>query len=527
MTRGALLGACAVAALVLLVVPAGAAPTASCTDSWKAATSGVWGLAANWTSGIPTNTDSVCITLPGSYTVTLEPWSFGTADPNNNGSNIVSLTLGAAGGAGTQTLDILGRGSTSNSNEQVSTTFLSITGPSTIAKHGALILDSTDGGSTLPGNPQGGYAALSGGGAITSYGQIETEVQNTTNKTANITQIAPMLTIEPSGSLHDVSGALSVDGITNDGSVMLGSKASLVLTGMQGFGSGASFANDGKVVNGGSITADQNGGGITWSQLGGSISGNPVKLEGNTKLVDKAGPGKFLVDLIGATLTGTVPRGQTITVLGASYNSGGNEYYGTTLGLDGGSVTNDGTIVLAAVGNKNTSGGPATINNGALRNNGALTAKVQDPSWSVQLQAPLANAHSGTISVLEGSLVDSAGGTATNDGTIRVALRSLFVLNNGTNLTNKRDGTVALEIHNTKSLGQLQLNSGTFTAAGTLAPMLAGHAAANTDFHLFQLAGGSFKGVFTRVGANFTVDYKHEAASPAYVGAVYEATRKN
>jgi len=524
MTRSSLLTAFAAAALMLFAVPAGAVSRAACSDSWKAASSGVWGLAANWTNGIPTNNDSVCITLPGSYTVTLAPWSFGTADPNNNGSNIVSLTLGASVGTGTQTLDIAGRGSTSNSNEQVSTTFLSITGPSTIATHGALILDSTDGGSTLPGNPQGGYAALTGGGALTSYGQIETEVQSTANKTANFTQIAPTLTIEASGSLHDVSGALDADGITNDGSVILGSKASLILTGLQGFGSGASFSNAGKLVNGGSITADQNGGGVTWSQLSGSISGNPVKLEGNAKLVDKAGPAKFLVDLIGATLTGTVPRGQTITVVGAAYNSSGNEYYGTALGLGGGTVTNNGTIVLDAVGNKNASGGPATINDGTLRNNGTITTKVTDPSWSAQLQAPLTNGHAGTVSVLEGSLVDTAGGTATNDGTVRIAPGSLFVLNNGTNFTSKHDGTVAIEIRNTKSLGQFQLDSGTFTAGGTLAPMLAGHAAANTDFHLFQISGGSFKGVFSRLSGSFAGDYKHETASPAYVGAVYKAT---
>jgi hypothetical protein len=508
---------------MLFVVPAGAAPSASCTDSWKAATSGVWGLAANWTNGIPTNTDSVCITLPGSYTVTLAPWSFGTADPNNDGANIVSLTLGAAGGAGTQTLDIVGQGSTSNSNEQVSTTFLSITGPSMIAAHGALILDSTDGGSTLPGNPQGGYAALSGGGAVTNYGQIETEVQNTKNKTANITQIAPSLTIESSGSLHDLSGGLDADNITNDGSATLGASASLVLSGLQGFGSGASFTNDGKVVNGGSIVADQSGGDITWSQLGGSISGNAVTLEGNTKLVDKAGAAKFLVDLIGATLTGTVPAGQTITVVGAAYNASGNEYYGTTLSLDGGSVTNDGTMILDAVGNAKASGGPVTINNGTLRNYGTITANVQDPAWSVQVQTPLTNAHSGSITVSRGSLVDSAGGTATNDGTIRVAPGALFILNNGTSLTSKPDGNIALEIRDATNLGQFQLNSGTFKASGTLTPTLAGHAAANTDFHLFQLTGGSFNGTFTRVAGSFTGDYKHEAASPAYVGAVYKA----
>jgi hypothetical protein len=525
MTRSSVLVVCAVA-LLLFVVPADAVPTASCTDSWKSATSGVWGLAANWTNGIPTNTDSVCITLPGSYTVTLSPWSFGTADPNNNGSNIVSLTLGAAGGGGTQTLDIHGQGSTSNSNEQLSTTFLSITGPSTIAAHGALLLDSTDGGSTLPGNPQGGYAALTGGGSVTSFGRIETEVQSTTNKTSNLTQIAPTLTIEKSGSLRDVSGALDADGITNDGSVTLGSKASLILTGLQGFGSGASFSNDGKLVNDGSIVEDQNGGGMTWSQLGGSISGNAVRLEGNTKLVDRAGPAKFLVDLVGATLTGTVPRGQTITVVGAAYNSSGNEYYGTTLGLDGTSVTNDGTIVLDAIGAKNTSGGPATINDGTLRNNGTLTTKDQDPSWTAQLQAPLTNGHTGTITILGGSLVDTAGGTTTNDGTIRIAPKSLFVLNNGTNLTSMRGANIAFAIRNANSLGQLQLNSGTFTASGTLTPTLIGHAVANTDFHLFQLTGGSFKGAFTRVTGTFTADYKHQTASPAYIGAIYKATSR-
>jgi hypothetical protein len=85
---------------------------------------GDWGLGSNWSDGqIPTGNDNVSITVAGTYTVTLAPWSIGTADPYSNGASVHSLSLGAPSGTGTQTLDIAGRGSTSNSNQQLSTVF--------------------------------------------------------------------------------------------------------------------------------------------------------------------------------------------------------------------------------------------------------------------------------------------------------------------------------------------------------------------------------------------------------------------
>ena len=122
--------------------------------------SGAWSGGANWTAGVPAGTSDVCITVPGTYTVTLAPWSVGTADPNHNGAAVNSLTLGVASGTGTQTLDIAGQGSTSNSNEQLSNVFLNLAATSVITAHGHLVLDSTDGGSKVPGNPSGGYAAV-------------------------------------------------------------------------------------------------------------------------------------------------------------------------------------------------------------------------------------------------------------------------------------------------------------------------------------------------------------------------------
>ena len=161
MNRSRLLaiGAVVLGALAIPVTSAHAATqphAASCTDSWKAAVSGLWSAGASWSNGIPQGTDDVCITVPGTYTVTLAPWSIGTADPNSAGAIVHSLTLGAPGGTGTQTLDIVGQGSPSNSNEQVNTVFLTVGATSTITSHGNLVLDSTNGGTTLPGTRPAG-----------------------------------------------------------------------------------------------------------------------------------------------------------------------------------------------------------------------------------------------------------------------------------------------------------------------------------------------------------------------------------
>ena len=305
------------------------------SDSWKSAVSGLWGVAANWTNGIPSSTDNVYITVPGTYTVTLAPWSIGTADPNTNTGNANSLTLGQARGTGTQTLDIAGQGSTSNSNEQLSTVSLNLAATSTITSHGNLVLDSTDGGSTLPGNPSGGYAAVTGA-EVLNYGSITTEIQDAKNKLANFTQFEAPLINELRASVHDGSGMLQEDGVTNDGAFTVASGASLNLVPLQGvYGDPASFTNDGQFVNDGTVTADQVAGTVTWTQAGGPIKGHEVVLQGGATLVDESGAGQFLMNSIGAKLTGTIPSGQKITVVGEAYNSNGDAYNGTTLGLGG------------------------------------------------------------------------------------------------------------------------------------------------------------------------------------------------
>ena len=389
----------------------------ACTDSWRAPVSGAWSDAADWTNGIPSEGSPVatCITVAGTYTVTLAPWSIGTADPNHQLAAITSLTLGAASGPGKQTLVVLGQSSPNDSNEQVNTTSLSTTAPSLITAHGRLVLSSTDGGEKAKAVPYGGDAVVSGG-PFTNYGGVTMMVQDANNKAANYTQFYGALTNEPGASVTDQSGLLDVNSVTNNGKWTVAPGASMDLAFQppgSGYGAGV-FTNSGTVMNSGAISAQAG----TWSQLGGAVAGNPVALQDGTKLVDHAGAAKFVVNASNASLVGTVPKGQTITVVGGVYNYQGDNYNSTTLGLGGTTVVNNGTIVVEAQGPK-TTGGVAALSDGVIDNNGNLVAEVNHSSWTVNWQqVALTNEPGGTVAARSGLLLVNS---VSNDGTLTVA----------------------------------------------------------------------------------------------------------
>jgi hypothetical protein len=693
----------------------------ACTDSWRAPVSGGWSDAADWTNGIPGEDGPVaaCITVAGTYTVTLAPWSIGTADPNHQFAAITSLNLGAAGGPGKQTLVVLGQSSPNDSNEQVNTTGLSTTRPSLITAHGRLVLSSTDGGEKAKGVPYGGDAVVSGG-PFTNYGAVTMMVQDANNKAADYTQFYSALTNEPKASVTDQSGLLDVNSVTNDGAwtvapgasmdlafqtpgsgyaagvftnsgtidnrgtisaqggtwsqlagavagnavalqdgtklvdhagaakfVVNSSNASLVGTvpksqtitvvgevyGYQGENynsttlglggttvvndgtivvdaqgtkttGGAAVLSDGTIDNNGNIVAevthsswpvewqqvalinevggtvtDQSGllqvnsvsnhgaltvapgasldvlpgalpngvftnsgtidnrgtisaQGGTWSQLAGAVAGNAVALQDGTKLVDHAGAAKFVVNSSNASLVGTVPKGQTVTVVGEVYGYQGENYNSTTLGLGGTTVVNDGTIVLDAQGPK-TGGGTADINDGTLRNNGAILAEVHGSAWTVNWQIALTNNRSGKVTVTGGMLNESGGGSDANAGTVTVAPGATWFLQQGSAFTNQSGGTIVTQVAGPTRFGQFQMASpccngaGAVNAGGTLVPVLVGgyRPPANKEFPIFQLFGGKFAGRFSRVRGGFAADYKHETSTPAFVGVIYKSTK--
>ena len=90
----------AIVLAVLLLLTSGSLAHAA-TVTWTNTSGGNWSVAANWNPNqVPTNTDNVLITTPGTYTVTLDVF-----DTSYNATNAANLTLGAGGGAaGVQSL---------------------------------------------------------------------------------------------------------------------------------------------------------------------------------------------------------------------------------------------------------------------------------------------------------------------------------------------------------------------------------------------------------------------------------------
>jgi hypothetical protein len=540
-TRSLLVGAVTLGTVALLttgvqIASTAVAHAAGC-DTWygpggspSGATSGLWGVSSNWSTGvIPATPDNVCITAPGTYTVTLAPWSLGTADPNNDGSNVNSLTLGATSGA--QTLDIAGQASISNSNETVNTVFLDMASSSTINSNGTVILDSTAGGTSAGGAPPSGGSATLGGGPLLNYGHVETQVEDTFSGAGTFLSLYGF-TNEPGASVLVSTGTLTegevnTSSATNEGTVTVATGASLVVT--PNTFSTTTFTNQSSVVNDGSITVN----GATWAQSAGSITGNAVVLQSAATLADAAGPARFIQNYGSVTITGTIASGQTVTVLGEPFNYGGETYYSSTASLGGAQLVNDGNLVLEAPGTGATSGGSVYLTHGAVLNNGTISAEILDPSWTIHLQVPISNRHGGTISVAGGQFIQDSTTATTNDGHVTVGPGASYVLAQGSSFANKSDGTTTLQIASATHYGTFGLTGpccagpGVYSAGGMMSPALVGSykPPANKEFQMFALEGGKFTGKFKTTGHNFSADYSHLSSNPAFVGAIYAASR--
>src|ERR1700728_1378642 len=214
--------------LGMLALPAGAVSSGThvrplaCTDSWKTAASGDWLTAADWSTGVvPTSSSKVCITLAGTYKVTIS----GTASAD---------TVKLGGKSGKQTLLISGTPSASSILE------LSAATGSQIEKLGILEVASKK---------------LSGSGAADLYGPSVTIVNKGTFETKGGKVNPDYLRV----SLTNTStGTTKIDGITDDdadggattltdaGTFSVSSAGNLSLTGGSKFThSGGTLANSG------------------------------------------------------------------------------------------------------------------------------------------------------------------------------------------------------------------------------------------------------------------------------------------
>jgi hypothetical protein len=492
----------------------------ACTKTWVGG-SGGWGEENHWSpKGVPGSSDAVCITAPATVTV-----------PANGG---VAKTLTAGGGSGEVTIDVVGE-SYDNAGNTSNETDLGIVETASFAANTKLILESTNATTEAKVQPHGAGAGLVGG-SVVEAGRIE--AVNKGAPWANRIKLAG-LRIDPGASLLNASGTLLFlkegEGgypwsVTNEGTFTVATGASARME--PSFSGKAGFINDAAVVNDGSIV----GSGAEWTQRAGSVSGNPVELqspEGRSASLDDAdGAGAFLFNYGTVTLTGTIPSSQTVTVRGEPFDYQGETYYTTGLSNGGKELVNDGTLVLNPTGTGET-GGNVNIEPGSIHNNGVIDVETETASRVTQLQESLTNGPSGRLEIDGGIFQGNSGAPLTNEGLVTVAPGAVYQLQEGSTFLNEPGGTFSPEIANASSVGAVQLTGpccngpGTFTAGGTLAPVLLGGfvPSIGEEFDLFELDGGKFEGTFPAVANDFFADYSQEASETAFVGVTYGAAR--
>ena len=236
------------------------------------------------------------------------------------------------------------------------------------------------------------------------------------------------------GTLDVEGGELRQDDnttTTNEGAFEVGAGAEFQATAGDDL-----IVNKGSVANGGKLELHS---GASWTQQAGSAeqTGSPVEMFSGA-LTDVSGGGTF--DLIDSpSLSGTVPKGQTVV---ADAIPGHN----ASIAIPA-TVLNEGTIALVSP----VGGGDAIVHGTQLNNLGVLSADSESANPSY-LEVGLTTGAGGVLDVEGGELRQDDNTTTTNEGAFEVGAGAEFQATTGDDL-----------IVNKSSLansGKLELSSG-------------------------------------------------------------------
>jgi hypothetical protein len=471
-------------------------------------TSGAWGEASNWSTGVPESKTEVCITLPGTYTVSLKPY-FG-ANARVDVGSAESLTIGA--GSGSQTLKVVGENWNALGDEE-NQTGLYVNYDMKIATGGVLILDATEGVS------EGGKGAPGGGNAF-----VEEDVLNQPGH--------PFInegTIVAESSSSRWTDGMHIHSLANHGSLQATSPLKIesdesststgaITTSLDGtlnMYNFTAFTNEGSVTNSGTFIVNGYPAKGKWIQgTKGSIGGNPVVIESGGGLEESpgSGPGSFTMGAGGAAyLLGTIPKGQTITLADATGQ--------TSLYLGNGTLVNEGTlhIDLPAGDESNTN-----IEEGSIVNKGTIYGTVEGTKAIDVIDTALTNEPGAVLAADSGTLFSNR--EITNSGLIEIAPGATLEPV-ATKLVNGAGGTIAPQISGASTFGKINLGfRGELEAGGTLAPTLTGGFTPSAGEEFDVIEGSPVKGTFAAVSGGFSADYAHESSEPPYVDVVYAST---
>ena len=472
---------------------AGGPPTPTCTDSWTGTAGGTWNTAADWsTDTVPGSGDVACIGSAGTspYTVILE------------GSEAAgTVVVGASNGKTKATLELQGNPTDGDANLTVGS-----------------VLQVDKGGSVDMTSLGNGNVFLHGG-TVTNYGTFETSSGNGWSRYLDAG------VVNEKGGKFEVSDAAtpgtggtyqSGGDFTNDGTVTVASSSEYDLRGgsFDLVGGKISLAKATKKKSGGIFQLD----GVSATLAGGKETGSPVQLNGGS-ITDSAGTGSYAVDA-GESVSGTIPKGQTITVIGNGSD--------VTLAVDG-TVTNDGTVVLTSgpsgavggnTGGSNSwltpgTGAPSFVNDGTLQ-------FLPGIGWTRYLTVSLQNRPGGMFD-LSGPDNQATSASVTNAGTVSLGDGaklnlvgtsygpSSFVQDAGGTLGVTLDGTTSSEIDQFGcSAGGCQSEG--IVVAGTLQVTTVGSPPTGS-WLLLQSQQTSTQGSFgTVTPAGYSAQYNHPVA---------------
>jgi hypothetical protein len=388
---------------VALFAASAAAATPSCNDNWSNASGGSWSTPGNWTDGVPSGTTKACIKLAGTYTVDLS--GAGSAD---------TLLVGGAK-SGTQTMRI--DGSSTNST-------LSLGGASEIGSGGVLSETPTSSGYALVAGSGSPSLEIASGGKWTTTGtgsEAYIQVPLSIDSGASASIGAPD-TLQDSGTVTTNKGSFTV---SSGGAISLSSSSSFTQA-------------SGTLTVTGSFSESSG----TFTMSGGKESGNPVTITGGT-IADSAGTASF--DVTGsATLSGTIPSGQTVKIDGSSTNVAG------TLS---GTVIDKGTLNL-----NSSSNGYSMIETGSLTVDSGGTLSTSGSGSDSYLRVPITIDTGGAATIGNPQTVQDDGTLTTNKGSFTVSSGGAISLSSSSSFT-QASGTLTVT-------GSFSESSGTFTMSG-------------------------------------------------------------
>ncbi len=360
------------------VTAAGASP--SCVH-WLKPVSGSWATAKDWSGGQVPTSGAVCISVAGTYTVTL--------------TQSVSLTTLTVGGtSGTQTLKVDGNGG--------NLTELSMGTSGSTTAHGVILLQSTkvQGGSDLAGGVFTNMGAIdtdtSGGGIR----YIETDIEN---KGGTLNLNASKTEWDEGNPFTNLSGSLKV-----------GAGAQAVFDGSQ-FNQLAGTVTGSPVLAGGTLNFNGDGAGAFTLENGVTLKGTQ---ESDQSVTIQGGPSSSADASLNANYTnhGNINLTSTNPADSADLSSGGFQLF------------NDGTITSLAGAGGSRYIEVDTVNAGTMAINATLS---YDDGNSLTNNAGTVDVASGASLDLDGSAVTQGAGTITGDGQVDLGGGSLDLQGTG------------------------------------------------------------------------------------------------